>query len=971
MDLASRLQQTLSGSYTLQRELGGGGMSRVFVAADAALGRQIVIKVLAPELAEGLSADRFKREIQVAARLQHPNIVPLLAAGEADGLPYYTMPLVEGESLRARLAKSGELPVRDAVALLRDVARALSYAHAHGVVHRDVKPDNVLLGADYAVVTDFGVAKAISEARAAQQSSTLTGLGTALGTPAYMAPEQATGDPSMDHRADIYALGILAYELLAGEPPFTGRSMQAVLAAHATEQPVPIATRRPAIPQALAELVMRCLEKRPADRPQTTDEVVRALDAIATSLSGERVTSVGIAAAHRRVPITRGMVLAGVGLLVALLVVAGLMLLPRLRGGPDLDGNLVVVAPFRVTSADPGVRALREGMADLIAMKLTGSIRPVDQRAVMAAWRRAGGGESVEPDQRQLLQLARDLGAGRVIDGTVLHTPQGSLEISAALLDVNAPRSPAAVRVSGAPTEVAALVDTLVTKLLVLDAGEEEARANTLAQIPWPAVQQFLIGQAAYRRGHYREATDAYRRALDIDSTFALAGYQLWLSDGWTLTGVGGRGLAAARNHSERLDSLARIVVSAPDEGLGARSCAATLKARETAAAFAPDVPEVWYLVGDHIFHCGPQLGIVDAWARSLASFNRALAIDPGYAPAGEHLPFLHAELGDTAAALRALALVDSSGDFARLNRYWLTGDRTALRPNEGSTVAQLFSAMFALWRGDLGFADSVISRVKANSVTEADRREVANVELHYALDRGQPGRGATVARTAGRSPSTVVMDALFWDGDTVAAAEALPLVLAAAARPAPAGEEEAEWLQGHFVTGLHALSQEDIAGAQRSREALRSHAGRTPRAATIAKNYALILDARVAVAEQRPDARVAVSTADSVLARGEGGSLLVESAGNLVMAQLWEQLGDQRRALSAARRFRNGPDLWPFTSTRLRETARLAAAVGERDEAIREYRNYLRMRGDPEPRLVADRDRARAELDRLLRAGQ
>jgi len=235
-------------------------MSRVFVAEETGLGRPVVIKVLPPDLAASLSLDRFRREIHLAASLQHPHIVPLLSAGQAGELLYYTMPLVEGESLRARLRRDGELPVPEATRILRDVADALSYAHRHGVMHRDIKPDNVLLSEGHALVTDFGVAKALDEAR----ESSLTSTGLALGTPAYMAPEQAAADPHTDHRADLYALGVLGYEILAGRPPFTAPTAQAVVAAHMLQTPVPLAELRPSVPGALAGLVMRCLAKRPA-----------------------------------------------------------------------------------------------------------------------------------------------------------------------------------------------------------------------------------------------------------------------------------------------------------------------------------------------------------------------------------------------------------------------------------------------------------------------------------------------------------------------------------------------------------------------------------------------------------------------------------------------------------------------------------------------------------------------------------
>jgi tetratricopeptide (TPR) repeat protein/tRNA A-37 threonylcarbamoyl transferase component Bud32 len=278
-DLRNQLQTSLGAAYTLEHELGGGGMSRTYVAQEAALNRRVVVKVLSPDLAAGVSVERFKREIQLAAALQHPHIVPVLSAGDTQGLPFYTMPFVDGESLRARLAR-GPLGITEAISILKDVARALAFAHHHGIVHRDIKPDNVLLSGGSATVADFGIAKAISAARTNPSAATITQLGTALGTPAYMAPEQAAGDPSTDHRADLYAFGVLGYELLAGRPPFHGLPPQRLLAAHMGEKPRPVSELRADTPVALAELVMQCLEKEADRRPQSAADVARFLDTV-------------------------------------------------------------------------------------------------------------------------------------------------------------------------------------------------------------------------------------------------------------------------------------------------------------------------------------------------------------------------------------------------------------------------------------------------------------------------------------------------------------------------------------------------------------------------------------------------------------------------------------------------------------------------------------------------------------------
>ena len=282
-DAVGRLTAALADRYRIERELGQGGMATVYLAEDLKHRRPVAIKVLRPDLAASLGPDRFMQEIDIAARLQHPHILPVHDSGEAGGFLFYVMPYVDGESLRERLTNHGELPVHDAVRLLVEITDALAYAHSHGVVHRDIKPENIMLSGRHALVTDFGVAKAVSEASGRNR---LTTAGVALGTPAYMAPEQASADPNLDQRVDIYALGVLGYELLAGRPPFVGGTPQQVLAAHVTTAPEPVTTHRTTVSPALGSVIMRALEKRPADRWQTADELLAQLEPLATPSGG-------------------------------------------------------------------------------------------------------------------------------------------------------------------------------------------------------------------------------------------------------------------------------------------------------------------------------------------------------------------------------------------------------------------------------------------------------------------------------------------------------------------------------------------------------------------------------------------------------------------------------------------------------------------------------------------------------------
>ena len=385
MELRTRLEAALREQYTIERELGGGGMSRVFLAMERQLERRVVIKVLAEDVAATLSTTRFEREIRLAASLQQANIVPVLAAGVVDDVPYYTMPYVEGESLRARLA-SGPLPEAQVVQILRDVTRALAYAHERGIIHRDIKPDNILLSGDAAVVTDFGIAKAITEARATPRPNAtgmLTQAGTAIGTPAYMAPEQAAADPAMDARADLYAVGCTIYELLTGRPPFGDLPPHKLLAAHLTGTAPALATIRPDVDPALAALVTACMAKEPDERPASARALLQEVDAL--GYAGNRAGApIGLSQA-RSLPVAVGQwaLAFGAAWILARAAVVGIGLprftVPLVLAVAALGLPLVVVTWFvqrsaraamlRTPAFTPGGRVAPHGTVATLALK--------------------------------------------------------------------------------------------------------------------------------------------------------------------------------------------------------------------------------------------------------------------------------------------------------------------------------------------------------------------------------------------------------------------------------------------------------------------------------------------------------------------------------------------------------------------------------------------------------------------------
>jgi len=625
MDLQERLQTALASTHRVERELGGGGMSRVFVATEIALNRRVVLKVLPPELAAGLSIDRFRREIQLAASLQHPHIVPLLAAGPADDMLYYTMPFIVGESLRTKITREGELPIGETVRILRDVVDALACAHEHGIVHRDIKPDNVLVSRHHGLVADFGVAKALSEATGTDK---VTSTGMAIGTPAYMAPEQATAQGNVDHRADIYALGALGYEMLAGRPPFTGSSAQAVLAAQVTQTAEPVTRYRTSVPPALSALIMRCLEKRPADRFQSAEELLHLLESMATPTGGTAPTTatpaIGkpLSARLRALPVYRALYL-GLGALTAL----GLAwTLARSRGSkaaeaPNGTMKSVVVLPFE-NLGRPEEEYFADGVTEEITNRLTGlgGLRVISRNSA----------EQYKATRKPLRQIGQELGVSYALVGTVRWSKGGDstqVRVSPELIRINDGSN---VWAHGYDVVAAGIfrVQSEIAEQVAgaLDVALAEPERQALAAKPTSnaeAYEYYLRGNDFFNRGWRKEdllkAVQMYEEARRLDPGFASAFAREGLANDMLYW-----------NNHDRTEQRLRLVKAAVDEAL----------------RLSPDLPLAHVSLGMYYYH-----GQLD-YQRALEHFDIALKGLPNDAELLQDIGFVQRRQGKWREAL-------------------------------------------------------------------------------------------------------------------------------------------------------------------------------------------------------------------------------------------------------------------------------------------------------------------------------
>ena len=634
-----RLKAALADRYAIEQEVGSGGMATVYLAEDRKHRRKVAVKVLRSDLAAALGSERFLREIEIAAQLHHPHILPLYDSGDADGFLYYVMPYEEGQSLRDRLQREGELPINEAVRILRDVADALAHAHGLGVVHRDIKPENIMLSGRHALVTDFGVAKAVSEATGRQQ---LTTAGVALGTPTYMAPEQAAADPNIDHRADVYAMGVLAYELLAGRPPFAGPTAQAVLAAHITEAPEPITTHRSTVPAPFADLVMRSLEKKPADRWQSAEELLAQLEALATPSGGITPTDTRPVKAPAAPGGKKGLLIGGAA---AAIVVAALgFLVLRPSSAPEIDPNVVAVAPFDVL--DPELEMWHEGLADILSRSLDGAgpLRTVPPSMVIKQWRGRA-------DAASALDLGQSLGAGFVVYGLLVGAGEDSVRLTATVFDVEANAASAEFEVRDVEDRIDRLADSLTIRLvgdLTRRGDLGDWRPASVGSSSPAGVKAFLQGEQEFRRFNLDSARTHYEQAIELDSSFALAYSRLGDVAGWeALFGESNEFAlrAGALNHGLALrdslilvsDSLfAATSTSFTGDSASWARCQRMFNTLDYAVRRYPRDPQIWIRLGEARYHYGAMIDIPDEEA--FAAFKRAVELDSAYAPGYQHL---------------------------------------------------------------------------------------------------------------------------------------------------------------------------------------------------------------------------------------------------------------------------------------------------------------------------------------------
>jgi tetratricopeptide (TPR) repeat protein len=741
MDLIVAAGTVLGGRYALGRELGRGGMATVFLAEDLRQRRRVAIKILRPDVAVALGPERFLREIEIAARLSHPHILPLHDSGEIDGLLFYVMPYVEGESLRERLARDGSLPLEEALGIAREVADALAYAHARNVVHRDIKPGNVLLQAGHAVVADFGVARAISAAA----DERVTGTGLVVGTPVYMSPEQASGEP-IDGRTDVYALGCMTYEMLAGQPPFVGATPQQVIARHLAESPPALRALRPGVPPPVVEAIEKALGKRPEERFADAGEFA---DALRTPGQWEPAGR-----PRRRV----GRWALGAAVVVGAVAGVGLLRRPDVAAAPPA----IVVLPFdgEETPADtPRAQALFSELVNWVP-----GLRATPPDTALPAGRRWH-----DVPLPRLLARARGQGGRYLLTGTVLPDESGrkvAVDLYAVATGerlshvVDTATGPG---LEGAVGRLAADVVRTVARREGLELGSAEAvlaATNVL-----PAVGHLLQGQERFWSGDLDGAAGELGAAVAADSSCGLAYLRLSVVQAWRHDFPAA--LAAADEGLRRADALAprwvQLLQAQRYLVLGYGDSA--IATYQSAVLDDRDDIDGWFGLGEALFHYAGFSGASPRDARP--AFERVVALDSAFAPIYNHLVVLAVYAGDRRAATTYLAHVPA-GQWSRPANVAEVGLRFGGAAERTAALAALRTAdrkditeAIIVWSHggfDLRLADTAATFLLGGDRVPDDRLRAAQYRLATQAALGSWSRGlAGWDSVAGAAPAATI----------------------------------------------------------------------------------------------------------------------------------------------------------------------------------------------------------------------
>jgi len=964
-DRFTLLQATLADRYTIESELGHGGMAVVFLAHDGKHDRNVAIKVLRPELAAALGAERFLREIRLAAQLHHPHILPLYDSGEAAGFLYYVMPYVEGESLRDRLERETQLPLEEALQITREVADALSYAHSRDVVHRDIKPENILLESGHAIVADFGIARAITAAG----GDRLTETGLAVGTPAYMSPEQASGESRLDGRSDVYSVGCVLYEMLAGEPPYTGPTAQAIMARRLTDPVPPLRTVRETVPESVEQAIGKALAKVPADRFPTATQFAEALE--------------HPAAQHR--PVSRRVARWAVAAAVMLALAAVLVLRVRPGGPVRFDPNLIAVAPFDVRGA--GLGSWSEGLVEYLSRSLDGAgeLQTVSPSVFLRRW-------NGRADPASAGALGRRTGAGLVVFGALVQGAGDSIRLRATLLDVGAGRTLAEVEVPGDTLAIDRIADSLAVSLL-RELGRTRAvgavRNAPFGAASLPAIKEFLQGEQFYRRRQFDSALAHDARAIALDSSLALAYHRMSLVLSWgppTSKEYGpqenfafkaatlNRGLAPRDSLLIAADSglfaFFALVDQSDSVSFGLRHRVFTLL--NDATRRFPGDPEIWIEVGEARYWMDP----IDTPVEALQAFDRAIALDSGFTPAYEHVLQLALETGGEELArqyARAyLALNANDANSASIRLASLLLDSVHSRSPETARLIDTIG-VFPLWQAGfehLGkWTDSAETAIRLLRVVPVGRRSIAGADqwvgdtlmwpqylAHGLLYRGHVREAYEVYRTVMAHPLGPRWAGFVNPFRDLALMGAVPAEAVTAVITRSLASDAASWrrwlpwwLARRDTAALaRTVTQADRLAA-RSASGLKRVRALSWRAA--ASSYLALV---------RGDSAAAIRDLQAM-----PDSICECAMQKLTLARLLEARGDDREAGEILDRW-----VWtlsgPFFIVARLERARIAERLGHRDKATREYQFVADAWRNADPALQSYVAEAREGLRRL-----